>query len=367
MSAFSKFDFSADGEWLAVGSGLDSISLLPMHPNRNPEPRILDGLTLNRLAGRNFHFDPTGGVLVSGASGDKLYVIRTDGSESLKLEVFSEYGFITSAFSPSGRLVAVATAYGNIETKKLGIWDRETGTLRAYLLEPESAEDGQLSRSATGFENVVNSLAFADELNLFSSGADGVRRWNLETGSYESFVSARPGEQIWMVMSADRQKLVTLAGPWGPELTGTCAVVHDLGNATSQELDLPCDASSLAIGPHGEVLVTGCVDGPIHVTRIGEDSSHLLLGHEGRVRQLKVSPDGEWIASGAGASGADKTLRLWRMPDLSRPPLHSLPHDELMARLKSLTNLRAVRDPESSTGWTIEIGPFPGWAEAPEW
>jgi len=31
------------------------------------------------------------------------------------------------------------------------------------------------------------------------------------------------------------------------------------------------------------------------------------------------------------------------------------------------TNLRAVRDEESSTGWTIEIGPFPGWAEVPEW
>jgi hypothetical protein len=55
------------------------------------------------------------------------------------------------------------------------------------------------------------------------------------------------------------------------------------------------------------------------------------------------------------------------MPDLDTPPLHTLPHDELIAKLKSLTNLRAVRDPESSTGWTIEVGPFPGWQEVPEW
>jgi hypothetical protein len=53
--------------------------------------------------------------------------------------------------------------------------------------------------------------------------------------------------------------------------------------------------------------------------------------------------------------------------DLSKPPLHTLPHDELLAKLKSLTNLRAVRDPESSTGWKIEVGPFPGWATVPEW
>jgi hypothetical protein len=32
-----------------------------------------------------------------------------------------------------------------------------------------------------------------------------------------------------------------------------------------------------------------------------------------------------------------------------------------------LTNLRAVRDRDSSTGWTIEVGPFPGWEEVPSW
>jgi serine/threonine protein kinase len=30
-------------------------------------------------------------------------------------------------------------------------------------------------------------------------------------------------------------------------------------------------------------------------------------------------------------------------------------------------NLRAVRDPKSATGWTIELGPFPGWKSVPTW
>ena len=50
-----------------------------------------------------------------------------------------------------------------------------------------------------------------------------------------------------------------------------------------------------------------------------------------------------------------------------KPPLHTLPRDDLLAKLKSLTNLRAVRGDKSATGWTIELGPFPGWAKLPEW
>jgi hypothetical protein len=41
--------------------------------------------------------------------------------------------------------------------------------------------------------------------------------------------------------------------------------------------------------------------------------------------------------------------------------------DHLIAKLKTLTTLRVVRDEESSTGWKLEVGPFPGWAEVPEW
>ena len=77
---------------------------------------------------------------------------------------------------------------------------------------------------------------------------------------------------------------------------------------------------------------------------------------------IAISPDGRWIAS----TGEDQ-LFLWPTPDLSKPPLHTLPHDQLLAKLHTLTNLRAVRDPSSSTGWKLEVGPFPGWRDVPEW
>ena len=89
---------------------------------------------------------------------------------------------------------------------------------------------------------------------------------------------------------------------------------------------------------------------------------HLLLGHDGPVRALAVSPDARWIAS---ASGND--VRLWPVPDLSRPPLHTLAHDELMAKLHALTNLQVVEDATAPTGYKLEIGPFPGWQDVPTW
>jgi hypothetical protein len=55
------------------------------------------------------------------------------------------------------------------------------------------------------------------------------------------------------------------------------------------------------------------------------------------------------------------------MPDVTKPPLHALVHNELMAKLRALTNLQVVEDEASATGYKLEIGPFPGWAVPPEW
>jgi hypothetical protein len=40
---------------------------------------------------------------------------------------------------------------------------------------------------------------------------------------------------------------------------------------------------------------------------------------------------------------------------------------QVLAKLRSLTNLHWVPDPTSATGWRIEVGPFPGWKDAPTW
>jgi WD40 repeat protein len=120
---------------------------------------------------------------------------------------------------------------------------------------------------------------------------------------------------------------------------------------------------SFALDPSGAFIVTGDKSGAVRVGPLTGGEPDLLFGHSGPVTSVAVSPDGRWIASGSD----DGTIRLWPMPDMSKAPLHTLPYDELMAKLKSLTNLRAVRDPASDTGWKIEIGPLPGFKDAAIW
>ncbi|MCG6928597.1 MAG: hypothetical protein LJF30_25235, partial [Acidobacteria bacterium] len=112
----------------------------------------------------------------------------------------------------------------------------------------------------------------------------------------------------------------------------------------------------------GRVIVTGDADGTVRVGPASGDEPHLLLGHRGPVYRLALSPDERWIAS-----SSDESISIWPMPDVTQPPLHTLPHDALMAKLDALTNLRVVRDPTSPTGWGEEVGPFPGWKDVPTW
>ena len=95
----------------------------------------------------------------------------------------------------------------------------------------------------------------------------------------------------------------------------------------------------LALDPSGRVIVTGDVDGVVRVGPVTGEEPHLLLGHSGLVTAVAVSPDGRWIAS-----VSEEALRLWPMPDVTKPPLHTLPYAELLAKLDALTNLRVVRD-----------------------
>jgi len=102
--------------------------------------------------------------------------------------------------------------------------------------------------------------------------------------------------------------------------------------------------------------------GVVRVSRLGDQHAHLLLGHQGTVREVALSADGRWVAT---SSLEDGTVRLWPMPDLDCQPLHTLPRAELLARLSPLTNLRSLPDDADASGWAMTKDPFPGWETLP--
>ena len=120
--------------------------------------------------------------------------------------------------------------------------------------------------------------------------------------------------------------------------------------------------NTVALSPSASLVATGSVDGTVRVGPVSGEEPTVLFGHEGYVRVVAFSPDGRRLAS----AGNDGTIRVWQVPDPSQVPLHKRAYAELLTVLRGRTNLRAVADPQSQTGWKIERGPFLGWAKVPE-
>ena len=358
--------FSPDGKWLATSWGDGRLRLWPLPGSGQSEVRSLD--LQETATWTTFAFEPKGRFLFAVGDLDRAWVVPLDGSPARKLKGFSEDTLLSAAgVSASGRFVATAFGYGQGQ-KTLRVSNLETGELRAFDLpkgqRPASGKS-EARQAPQGYERGIISLAFADESTLYTAGDGGLRRWNLESGSHELVAAALPGYAMTMSVSADaRVALMVERRLGGLDCSG--ALVHDLRASTSRPLTEfgECGAwGPVALDPSGTVAAIGGLDGIVQVGRLAGGKPYLLVGHKGAIAGIAISPDLRWVAT----AGEDNTLRLWPMPDLSKPALHTLPHDELLAKLRSLTNLRAVRDPKSATGWTIEVGSFPGWKDVPTW
>jgi hypothetical protein len=350
---FSRFRkplvFSSDGQWLATGWE-EGVRLLPV---KGGDPSGVRQLSPpGGLAAGDICVDPQGRFILV-CSDARTYVVPLDGgpwrevipgdAERRQVE--------RGAISPSGARVANAYFLGE-GPFTLSVVDLASGVTTTFDL---PVPEGHRS----GYPGGVNSLDFLDEQTILTMGWGGLRRWDLATGTHE--LLAENDGRRWMDLSRTTGMVVAWAirADIAPSLE-----LIELATGASRTLDgFGSDVAWADLDPSGTVLATGCADGTVRVGPLDGGEPHLLPGHIGNVTNVAVSPDLRWVAS----AGEDGTLRLWPMPDLSKPPPHTLPHDELLAKLHSLTNLRAVRDPSSDTGWTIEIGPFPGWREVPTW
>ncbi len=350
--------FSEDGRFLAA------TDIHPSHPETRvrlwPVPggdqrEILD-LMFPPGSGEVDHtvfLDPAGQHVLALNYGRSSFLLSMNGEAPRNLFGFPASDRVQAGgFSPSGRLVAAASVQ-SVGRPTLRVWDLSTDQV-TVLEQPEDPD------AWAGY--AVWYLSFVDETTVVTAGANGLLRWDLEAGAFEVLRRARPGGVIGMALSADRRWMLTWEFDGSYRRILGSVQLHDRATGKLRSLAIPGEGIYLGLSPDGELWTSPEPEGSILVGRIEGGEPHLLLGHNGTVWITNVSPDGRWIAS-----AEDGNLRLWPMPDLSKPPLHTLPREELIAKLKTLTNLRAVRDPESSTGWKIEVGPFPGWAEVPEW
>jgi WD40 repeat protein len=210
-------------------------------------------------------------------------------------------------------------------------------------------------------------VAFAPDGAVFVGGNGGILRLVLpdDPNAAPSAETLYAAGRAVFALSGDGRKLLVWTGRNPGAGVFEDLLLFDLVTHTSKRITTHGQRLwTGAFDASGRVIVTADNDGVVRVGSATGEEPHLLLGgHAGQVTMVAVSPDGRWVAS-VGDLGS---FNLWPMPDVTKPPLHTLPHAELMAKLEALTNLRVVRDPTSSTGWKLEVGPFPGWKDVPTW
>lgn len=357
---FIRARFTPDGKWLASSSDDGTVRLWPLSPASGERSRILMEDETARL-GVRLSVDPTGkNVLAVDRMDSRTFLVPLEGGEPRSLPVppglrggpGQETGH---AFSPDGHLVAI----GRTSPAHIQLVDLRSGRARTL--------DTRVGEEDCGFgENYVGAvweLEFTREGRLFAAGSTGLRLWNLEEGTNQLLLPCREKLFRRFAVSPDGRQVLVMdfdLSKTRPSVLG----LLDLDAGTSREIVSHGNRMfDVALDPSGKIAVTGDYDGIVRVGPVSGEEPHLLYGHRPgmEIASVDVSPDGLFVAS----ASQDGTIRLWPMPE--GRPFHRLPYEELLERLRALTNLRLVPDDETETGYRLDAGPFPGWKTAPTW
>jgi WD40 repeat protein len=347
--------FTSDSRRL-VSCARDGVSVWPLDPAVAP--------TRERLASSNclgLALTPDDRQVLWGGDEVRLASIA-DGTGMDLVQRPRDESTFGVAIDASGRWGATISSYTSPSVrKKTRIWDLLTGrSVREWAQAPDGEPDAGAAWTAL-------SVAFLADGRLIVGQAGGVRLLDPRTGASEWAWTLPPTDVAGVAVSADGRRAVAVRMPGliSGKFEGRGEILF-LDLVTGDRHSIRSHGTrfgiQLALDSGGSVLVSGGPDGAVRVGPSDGREPHLLCCHAGLVGPVAVSPDGEWIASAAGGE-----IRVWPMPDVTKPPLHALPYDELMAKLGALTNLQVVEDPAAATGYKLDVGPFPGWKDVPTW
>jgi WD40 repeat protein/DNA-binding winged helix-turn-helix (wHTH) protein len=341
-----RLAFASDSDFLVSASADGTVRFWPLADSAGSEPRVLFdwGHPIEVLVA-SLALSADGRMLV--ATGNDFYVrvIPLDGSPQRDV-AHSEQRVLRATVSPDGRLVA---AQGRFDDRNaIQICDLMTGDIQTLDLQ-----------GTPDWPPLGNPLEFTPDGRLLTSFRQRLLQWNPGSSELIEVVG-----NVWS-FGTDGEGNKVIGRPGMGAVPPLVATVYDLETGTSTTLaSHGSNVISLALDHTGTIAVTGDQYGNVRVGPVTGESPQTLSLDSASVFTVAVSPDGRWIASGH----TDGTIRLWPMPDLTKPPILNLPRGEFLAKLKSLTNLRAVPDPENPGEYIVRAAaPFPGWETRPDW
>ena len=295
--------FEPEGRWLATcttdGTGpvriwqLEGDALPPAH-------------TVYEANAYDIAASPNGEHILLGNHSETVKLLSLSGEAPVDLPGFVESS-VYVAISPDGRFAAAA-----------GFTDEDpvSSVIRVWDL----ASNEEVIVIAPAYNLYVSFIRFTQDGDLLTGDRAGLLRWDLQTGNSETLFGEHVGK--FAISSDDTRVLLIRRSDESHQsrLNGTLMAL-DLQTGSTTTLASHGDfVLNVATDAGDTIVVTGDKDGVIRVGPNTGEEPHLLLGKPNAIADVAVDPRGRWIASASGTE-----FRLWPMPDLSKPPLHTLP------------------------------------------
>ncbi|KAK3824128.1 MAG: hypothetical protein JOS17DRAFT_833659 [Linnemannia elongata] len=240
---------------------------------------------------------------------------QMDGVRFGELPYLKEHAAVNAvAFSPNGKLFAIALSDGSLGTYDATTWTRIASASDDSMIRLWSSVTGECLFVLNGHENTVMSIAYsADGRRLVSGSSDGtIRVWDPETGTPEVGWSIPNVNAMRVVISADGSQFAAMVGWMSYEIRLVDAFTGEKGLRFDDGTDWLKD---IAFSPSEKLIVSSSGDDTV---RLWDSSSGQLIsrlsGHASCPTACTFSSNGQQIASG----DRDGIIRLWEVK-ASRP------------------------------------------------